>query len=166
MPDIQSITIQGFEFTAPAPYDEGHPLTEKEANVLNRTYAENLSNNFRKVVKEAKDAGTASLEALQAQFDAYAETYNFAVKRTRAVLDPVKKEEHKLAKTKITERLREKNVDLKTVSAEQMIAWVEALCAKDPTIREEAERRIAAAKNIASDVLDDLIGEAADEAAE
>jgi hypothetical protein len=160
MSDLQSITIQGFEFIAPAPYAEGHPLTEKEAAVLNRTYAENLGNNFRKVVKAAKDAGTASLEALQDAFTTYAETYNFAVKRARIVLDPVKKEEHKLAKAKITERLREKNVDLKTVSAEQMSAWVEALCAKDPTIREEAERRIAAAKSIASDVLDDLgIGE-------
>ncbi len=49
------ITIQGANFNAPQPYDEGHVLTVNEASALNQVFAENLRNNFAARIKRSAE---------------------------------------------------------------------------------------------------------------
>ena len=83
---MKSITIQGINFDAPSPYTSGHVLTANESDVLNQTFAENLRNNFASAVKDAKaDHGDKLpanvVEELLNQFESYASTYQFGVRR-------------------------------------------------------------------------------------
>jgi len=79
--------------------------------------------------------------------------YSFAARRTRAPVDPVLNEATKMARAQITNALRAKEIDLKTVSAEQMQKYIDALLAKYPHITEEAKRRVEATKAISADIL-------------
>jgi hypothetical protein len=165
-PGDQTITIKDLKFTAPAPYAEGHVCTAGEASALNQVYGENLRNNFAKRVSTAKENWEKEnpgqpiadhiVAELQTQFSAYAAEYEFHGKRrsTRGPVDPVEKEAFKLAKERIVAKLRERNMDLKTLPDGQLDTWVNELLSKDPSFREEATRRVEASKAIANTALD------------
>jgi len=163
----QQLTIQGMEFTAPAPYAEGHPLSAAEAVVLNQTFGENLRNNFAKRVKDAKDkAGegkeldAAAVKSLVDEFAAYAEEYEFAGKRRGGTskLDPVTREARKIAKGIVLEALKKKDMDVKTLPEGKLEELISLTIEKRPSITEEAQRRIDAAKAVAQEALgDDLL---------
>jgi len=171
----QTLLIQGVSFIGPAPYAEGHVLTASEASVMNQTYGENLRNNFATKVKAAKDLAVKAttgvegiepsdtlsaetLSALAAEFAAYAAAYVFHGKRTaKAPLDPVGKEAHKIAKSLVLEALRKRNIDLKTLAEGKLDELIEGVLAKNPDIKAEAERRIAATKAVAADALEGLV---------
>lgn len=165
-PTEQTITVSDIKLVAPAPYQEGHTVTAGEAAALNQVYGENLRNNFAKRVKKAKDDWNTEhpgepiaehiIADLQAQFTQYASEYEFHGKRrsTRAPSDPIAKEAFKLAKAAITEKLREKKIDTKGLPDGQLAAWTEELLEKQPSFREEAKRRVEAAKAIAGTALD------------
>lgn len=87
-----TIKIDSKAFTIETPYAAGHTLTEIEAKVLNRTFAENVGNNMRKTVKEYK--GTD--DELAAEVAKYAAEYSFAERAAAGSsgprLDPVERE--------------------------------------------------------------------------
>lgn len=159
----QTITIQDINFEAPQPYAAGHTLSEVEAGVLNQALAENLRNNFAKKVKDAR-AGLAStdslsaekLATLKAEFDSYAGSYVFKAKGApRQPLDPIQREAEKIATGLLNAALNKKGskrADLPEGRWELLLAEVAA----KPTVRAEAERRVAAAKSVAADALVDL----------
>lgn len=164
-----TVTIQGLEFTTSMPYSPGHVLTEHEASALNQTRSENLRNNFASRVKKAledlqkanperADLTTADLDlgALATEFAAYEASYSFAQRHVRAPSDPVEHEAQKLGKARILAALRERKIDIKSVTTDAMTGYVAALLAKRPEIREEAKRRVDAARSIGASVLDDL----------
>lgn len=159
---IQTVTIQGIEFTAPAPYSEGHVLTVAEAATLNQTLGENLRNNFAKRVKDAKDkaAGGALpddvIASLKGEFESYSNEYEFAGKRSpRVTADPVTREARKIAKSLVVEALKARNMDIKTLADGKMDELISTLLEKKPDIRAEAQRRIDAAKAVAANALGD-----------
>lgn len=161
---MTTITIQKLEFTGPAaPYSEGHVLSATEATALNQTWAENLRNNFSGKVKSLIEAGTPAdqLSDLKAEFTKYAEAYSFAQRTSRAPVDPVGNEAHKLAKTAVQAALRNKGIELKTFPVAQLDDLVGKLLAKNPAYREEAERRISAQRSAADDILGMLDAEPA-----
>ena len=166
----QSMAIEGITFTAPAPYSEGHTINVAEAGTLNQAFAENLRNNFRKKVKEAKDKSgglldQTALDALVAEFNDYASKYEFAGKRTsRASVDPVEKEAQKIAGQKIREAFKAKKLDIKGISDEQFDKMVLDLLEKKPEYRELARSRIEAIQSLAVDTLlpDDALAPAAE----
>jgi len=159
-----SLTIQGLVFSVPRVYAPGHVLNEHEAQALDQTRRENLRNNFASRIEakiaELKKAGATdpkvgdlNEEELRAEFQKYVDEYSFAARRTRAPVDPVLNEATKMARAQVTAALRKKEIDLKTVSAEQMQKYVDALLAKYPGITEEAKRRVDATKSISTDIL-------------
>lgn len=156
---MMSLTIQGLTFSVEPRYSEGHVLSEVEANVLNQTLAENLRNNFAAHIKRKKEAGEElDNAALQSEFADYAAEYVFNGKRTaRVVVDPVDREARKMASQCIREALRKRGMDPKTLEEGKMDEMVDGLLAKRPEIREEAQRRINAAKNVAADALDGIV---------
>jgi proline dehydrogenase len=152
---MPSITIQGHEFEVPAPYAEGHVLTAGEASALNQTYAENLRNNFAKQVKDAGES--PDLVDLQAKLDAYANEYEFGVRRsgggTRVVVDAITREAINLAKDAIRAKAKSLN---KKIDAETVTELAEQLVDKDPQFRALAEERVAQKKALASSSLESL----------
>jgi hypothetical protein len=155
----QTIAIDNIAFSAPAPYADGDTINTAEAGALNQTLGENLRNNFRKKVADAKEkaGGTldeAGIAALQAAFAEYAKDYEFAGKRgTRMPVDPVEKEATKIAREKIREALKTKNVDLKTLAEGAFDKLVADLLARKPEYREIAAARIAQMQALAADIL-------------
>lgn len=108
-----------FTVNVPQPYSAGsHELTEGEANALNQTIAENLSNNLRaKLVEGKKVEGSDPVtyepytaEEAQALVDSYLEDYEIGVRRagdgTARVTDPVEREARKIARQKAVELIK------------------------------------------------------------
>lgn len=98
--------IDGESFEISQPYEVGHVLTEAEAKALNQLRSENIGNNMRKAVKEAKEKGdTSGLAAAVASYDS---TYTFAMggggSSTRK-LDPYEREAQKIAKELLKTKL-------------------------------------------------------------
>lgn len=174
-----AITVQGLTFPLPeARYHEGHVCTAPEASALNQTFAENLRNNFASKLKAklelvAKDLKPEDIDPqivsdLRAEFLEYAASYTFGFRTPRVILDPVEHEARKLAKQTVLSALRQKSIDSKTVSPDQMDHYVSTLLEKRPELRKEAARRIKAQKAVNESVFAelDLGGESEAQAAE
>lgn len=171
------ITIQGYTFSAPLRYSEGHTLTANEAGALNQTYHENLRNNFAGSVKKkleelygSKDeSGKVSvpedaeltdeqLAELQAEFDAYAQAYEFGARRSggvRAPSDPVEREALNLAKAAIRQALKSQG---KKAEPDAIAAAAKQLIDTQPQWKETAARRVAEQQAIAEAGLGDVLG--------
>jgi len=115
-----STTIYGVEFTIPARYAEGHPLTAIEARELNKLITENCANNFRGKMKALKeelektdktldDLTAKQLEKLRADFTENAVEYKFGISRRAgsAALDPVEREARKIALQQVKDAYKE-----------------------------------------------------------
>lgn len=155
----REITINGQELSIEVPYEDGHVLTAAEASQLNQVYAENIGNNFRSKVKEMLEGGS-TLEDIQAALDAYAETYEFGVRRasgsTKRTVDPVQKEMRALAKKALTDFFKKKDVDFSALSVDEKEAAIRTYFEKHgEKIRAIAERRVADAKAMADAGLED-----------
>jgi hypothetical protein len=155
----REITINGQELSIEVPYEDGHVLTAAEASQLNQVYAENIGNNFRSKVKEMLEGGS-TLEDIQAALDAYAETYEFGVRRssgtTKRTVDPVTKEMRALAKKALTDFFKKKDVDFSSLSVDEKEAAIRTYFDKHgDKIRAIAERRVADAKAMAEAGLED-----------
>lgn len=149
----REITIQGQDLSIEVPYAEGHQLSAAEASQLNQVYAENIGNNFRSKVKEMLEGGS-SLDDVQAALDAYAETYEFGVRRasgaTKRTVDPVMKEMRALAKKALTDFFKKKEVDFSSLSVDEKEAAIQTYFSKHgEKVKGIAERRLADAKAMA-----------------
>lgn len=159
------LTIQNIGFECAAPYAEGHVLTAPEAGVLNQTRAENLRNNFAKVVKDKIEAAAGEtpprselnedeISSLKAAFEEYEAGYEFQGKRTsRAPVDPVKREAVKIAKETILTALRARNIDPKSLKEGNLEQLIQNYIEKNPSVLEEARARVEAVKASAADAL-------------
>lgn len=167
---VSEITIQGLAFEVDRPYKPGtRDLSAGEAHALNQTRAENLRNNFAPTVRKAiedfrkannlaDDAEVAvtnlDRDALQAEFDKYAQSYQFAVGGgggPRTPVDPVMREAIRIATEKVKAALSAKNIKISAVSKERMSELVTQVIEKYPDIKAEAERRVQAAGAISLD---------------
>jgi hypothetical protein len=149
---MDQITIAGQVFHVPVRYEEGHELLAGEASALNQTYHENLRNNFATRVKEGLEGGK-TVEALQTELDAYAESYQFGVRTGGgAVRDPVTSEALRIAKEKIREYLKSKGVKGKDMDAKVIGEKAKQLIEKDPKIMELAKKRVAETAAATSDI--------------
>lgn len=150
---------KGRSFTFPKRYAEGDTLDANEANALNGLLCENIRNNF---AKHADNEAGLSDEELNAKFAEYAENYDFAGRRqsTKAPVDPVAKEAHKIAAAKIDAALRAKGTSRKNLAEGKFEGLVAELIAKYPAITEEAQRRVESAKAIGTDSLAELLADA------
>lgn len=165
----REISINGLSFAVPQPYAEGHTISAAEAHTLNQTYAENIRNNGAAIIKKHLKTGEVeklealgheALAAVRSEVEKYAAEYTFsgATRGPRAPVDPVAREATKIASEIVRTKLREKNVAVKDLPEGRFDAFVAALLEKQPAIRDEAERRVAASKEVADSLLDDMVG--------
>jgi hypothetical protein len=158
-PKHQEIKIQGFTFTVPAPYAEGHVISEAEAYALNQTYAENLRNNFAKSVKDAQEAGgEVDTATLQEQLTEYAAGYTFQMRRSRGttIVDPVMREAEKIARQMVIEGLQKRSIKLKDLQDGVLEGFIAKLLDKNPEIKEEAQRRVSLTVEASADLFASL----------
>lgn len=151
---MQSITIQGSQFTIPAPFLAGHALNENEAAAMNQLFAENIRNNFAGFMKKAKDKGEPIPG--QDELHKYAETYKFGVRQASGPRrDPVEKAMYELADKRVRALLASKQIPLKSVSDEKFDELVEKVIAKyGDELRSDAEKIVALQKQSADAVAD------------
>lgn len=154
------VIIQEIIFLAPAPFAEGHVCSLIESSVLNQCLAENLRNNFTKVVKQAKEqAGERALSAeelstLHAKFADYASRYTFQFKAgPKAPIDPIGRESAKIALVLVKEGLQRKGISIKDLPDGKLDEYV-AKVANQESVIKEAKRRIDATRAVAAEALD------------
>lgn len=158
---MEQITIASHSFNVPVRYEEGHELTAGEASALNQTYHENLRNNFAKKVKDA--GANADLDALQAELDAYAESYAFGVRTGGGgggvSRDPVMSEAIRIAKKQIGDLIRTKGGKVTDYEPAAITNAAKALLGRPEgaQIMEVARARVEEQKQLASAGLGDLL---------
>lgn len=163
------LVIQGVTFSVAPRYAEGHQLTAHEATALNGLLGENLRNNFSTTVKKLVEAqpkdeagnpvplSDEQITALRAQFAEYASSYAFSGARaTRAPVDPVEREARKMARVIITNALKGKSIDPKTLADGKMDELIDAVLAKQPAIRARAKEYVDSLAKLSTDALGDL----------
>lgn len=156
-----AITIQGTEFTVPAPFAEGHTVTAGEASALNQLLAENVRNNFAGKIKaeqnKATEEGREPRVFTQEELDAYVASYEFGVRQgggTReAAYPPEVREARRIAKEMIVNALKAKNLTIKSVDPERMEAMVSELSGREDIVK-EATRRLKQVEKISLDGLE------------
>lgn len=151
--NTQVITIQGRQFTIPAPYAQGHVLNESEAAAVNQLYAENVRNNFAGKIKAAEEK--KETVPGQDELDKYCAEYKFGARGAAGPkLDPVEAEARRLASAAITEALKAKGIKLKDVPDEQFDGWVKEAVETNAQFRTVAkqliDQRAAALQGLAS----------------
>lgn len=155
---MPTITIHGIEFHIPAPYSPGHPCTQAECDVLNRTFAEALRNNWAKRVRAAIDADEAAVYgtpprhvvALREEFESYASTYTIGTAKLKFG-DPIEREATKIARALAQESLNAAKAAGKELKP--MDSLVDAFLTS-PVVQAEAARRVAAARETAAKALE------------
>lgn len=153
MAEPKTIIIQGEEFVAVQPYNEGHVLTSVEAKALNQLRNENLRNNFAKFVKDAKDGveGALAADKLAEAFAKYDAGYTFASPgAAKPKMDPVEREARALAKDVLKNHLAKQNRTFKDIpaglTAEEWEEKIEANIVKiiaDPAVFKLAKENVA-----------------------
>lgn len=157
--------IDGEAFEVTAPYEAGHTLTEIEAKVLNQVRSENIGNNLRQQIKDAKEAGK-TIDELRALVAAYDSEYVFTTPGAGGgsrSLDPVEREARAIARDYIKGKLAETGCKLTKApegyTDEEWKAKVEEnveKVASNEKVLAEAKKRVAAKKKVLEGELEDL----------
>lgn len=153
---MTQVTISGKQFEIAPRFTAGHPLTEVEAGVLNQTLFENIRNNVAGKIKAGQDV-------TQADVDAYAQSYEFGVRRTGSPatpVDPLEAQALKVAIQKVKDAIRARG--LTNVSAAAIKAKAEEALAdetKGAALRKIAKQQLDALKKTDLSGLDDLVAD-------
>ena len=166
---MEQITIAGKVFNAPLRYEEGHELNANEASALNQTYHENLRNNFANKVKDAVEEGNYDQAAMQAQFDEYAQAYQFGLRvGGGAVRDPVMSEAMRIAKAQVRDKLsraiktpgnKHYGKKLTSFEASAISEAAKKLIERDDKIMDLARQRVQELQAAATEDLADLVAD-------
>ncbi len=153
--NTQTVTIQSESFTISAPYMEGHTLTAVEARVLNQTRCENVCNNQRKAIKEAKEDGTFDLKAAKKSVADYDAAYSFATggPAVRRTLDPIQKEARAIARSLIASKLKDQGKKMKDQDKAKLATAVDQW-AEHPKVIAAATKVVKEREDLANISLD------------
>ena len=158
----RTVTLNhGLSVTVAQPYAEGHVMSALEAEKLNHVLADNIRTSLTAKLKRLAEAEGFDPAALADEFQTYADSYEFSIRSPRAAVDPIEKEANKIAKEQVLAAIRKKGGNPADYSAEQIAEYVAKVREHKPEIREEAQRRIESARQMAGDLLSDLFDEAA-----
>lgn len=157
------IRIDQYFFNIPTRYRVGHELSQNEADALNGLRAENIRNNVKRWVDEAKKTVPIgelltpdSISALQDRVSEYASEYEFGpkgepkggVRKTAFEIELLA-----IATARVEEQARAMSIEL---SPEGMAEAVESQM-KLAIVIEEARRRVSARQELAQQALQSLL---------
>ena len=155
--DLKTIQIQSESFEISVPYSEGHTLTAIEAKVLNQTRCENIRNNQSKAIREAKEDGTFDLKTATKAVKEYDAKYSFAMPGAGAIrrsLDPVEKEARAIARSVLTQKLKDQGKKMKDQDKEKIANIIEKW-AENPKVIAAAKKTVADRAALAEMSLED-----------
>lgn len=154
---MKKISISGRTFEVQEPYSEGQTINAAEAKTLNQTRAENIGNNFRKLVKDAGDDET-KLQEVAGQLAEYDAKYTFSMGGgvPRAPVDPVEREAQKIAREAIKAQLASEGRKIKDINAEKLAAAIERVASQEDVLKLARKRVAEAKKNVAGVSLGEL----------
>lgn len=143
--DTHSVTIQGYAFSVPVKYTEGHVCSAAEAKALNQLLAENIGNNWRAKIKEAGELTEAQHADFASKVFSAAEAYDFAIRTAspRQVRDPVEKEALRLAKADMEAQLSQQGSSIRVLTANlasKLLASGTLTVAEDEKAEDAAKR--------------------------
>lgn len=147
--------------TVAQPYAPGHVLTDAEASKLNQVLADSVRAALNAKLKKIAEAEGFDAASTQESFQSFADVYSFTIRAAKASADPIEKEAHKIAKEQVFAAIRRRGGNPRDYSEDQIAEYISLVLSKKPEIREEAERRVNSSRQIAGDLLEDLIDEAA-----
>lgn len=153
----KTISIGGRPFEVSDPYVEGYTINAAEAKVLNQTRAENIGNNFRRLVKDAGD-DEAKLVDVARQLAEYDEKYTFSMGGgvARQPIDPIEREARKIARDAIKAELAGAGRKIKDVDAERLEAAIDRVATQEDVLKLAKKRVAEMKKNVASVALGEL----------
>jgi hypothetical protein len=151
----------GVNVSVEQPYTEGHVLSAIEAEKLNHVLADNIRTSIIAKLKRLAEAGEIDAASASEEFQHYADSYSFVVRSPKASADPIAKEANKIAKEQVFAAIRRKGGNPSDYSAEQIAEYVAKVISHKPEIMEEATRRVNSSRQLAGELLDDLLDEAA-----
>ena len=151
----------GVNVSVDQPYTEGHVLSAIEAEKLNHVLADNIRTSIIAKLKRLAEAGDIDAASASEEFQNYADSYSFVVRAPKASADPIAKEANKIAKEQVFAAIRRKGGNPSDYSAEQIAEYVAKVISHKPEIMEEAARRVNSSRQLAGELLDDLLDEAA-----
>ena len=135
----RTLTVLGIEAEIKVPYAEGHALNAQEAGVLNQCFAENVGNNMRREVKEAKDTETDAA-AIVKTIQEYATRYHFGMTSSRTT-DPVEKQARSIARDVLRNELRKQDRTLDDLTKEERAAEISRIAA-DERVQALAKKQV------------------------
>lgn len=157
--------IADLSVNVPAPFAEGHPLSDAEAKVLNQVFKENISNNmrgkFKKIIEKfAGDKETAAVEA-QESLDAYIASYSFGVRVSTGGSSkgsPLERRMLRLATARVSKAIKANNLEVTAEKKAELIHNLLANANHNAILKAQAEAELAQEQEAAKDVisLDDL----------
>lgn len=177
-----SFGLLGINFTADAPYKEGHVCNAAEASQLNRVRVENIGNNLRGKLKTLMDApdgeGSEPWTAehvnadpekhaiMQTMITEYAATYVMGERSGggAAPKDPVLVEAYAIATPIIHAAIKAAGYKVTDYKVNEVRDMCDGLFEQDPSIMEKARANVENRKGVAADNLASLV--AAPKAAE
>lgn len=150
--------IAGFNYTFPVKYTAGQPISQTEADALNLLLAENVGNNFRRKINDAKDEATKAGEVFDATsfqdaiFTA-ANEYEFAGKRSSraAGKSALEAKAYEIARRQVVDKLKVQGLYSK-ITKEQIADFATKLATREDILA-EAQKQLDSA---AAFVIDDL----------
>ena len=151
------LTINGVIFEFTPRYSEGQTLvlSAPEANAFNSVLGDNLRNNYSPKVRALREKLGIGLEddlpedelaLLRADFAEYQSKYAFSLPGRRVVIDPLQNLSEKLAREAIATKLRSQGKALKDFSDDWLDAKIAEVLRDNPSLVDEARRRLEAAK--------------------
>lgn len=145
--------IDEMSFELTWPYEAGQTINEAEAKALNQVRSENIGNNLRRMVKEAKEAGK-SQEEISAAVAKYDQEYVFTMASAGGggrKMDPIEREARNLAKDVLKVYLAQTGRKLTVApDGETQESWDEKVEAEIDRIASLEETLKEAKKNVAA----------------
>lgn len=150
----QSVTILDHHFELELPYSPGHVITQGEANALNSAWKEGIRNRFTPKLKELLKIG-ASPESIKEEFAASTSEFSFSdTPSRRRSADKVTELARELAKTACIAAAARTGLAWNDIPPARQDAFIAAALERNPGIRAEAERRLAAVADQFSALMD------------
>lgn len=156
-----TILISEISFKVFEPFAEGHTCSANEAAALNQLLAENLRNNFRRVVaaeiEKAKAEGRdVDIDGLRAKFHTYMLEYEFGGQRRSS--DPVEAEARAMATEIAKDLIRAKGFKISDYRGDKLNVIVDKILEAQPQLYDTARQTIENRKQVGAGQLESLSG--------
>ena len=153
MPETLTLVMSGYQFTLATPYEQGRPMGQAEASILNREWAQGLRTAFQPLVAStiAHSDGKLTLsqvETLQSELADFATQFAFKALASPRSVDALTKQKHEIARRVMDIRLNANGVSKEQYGEHKYEAAIARLMNSHEVIA-QAQANLAASRDAA-----------------